>query len=115
MGRRLAREAHRIGVGSLKGRLYRVSWYPGLIEESREDERVWGEVFELRAPLRTLCWLDAYEGVTPESPERGDYLRRERRVQLACGAELRAWVYIYRRDVSNLPLVPGGRWVPQTQ
>ena len=40
MGHRLACEANRIGAGSLTGRLYRVSWYPGLIEESREDERV---------------------------------------------------------------------------
>ena len=32
MGVRLRREARLIGAASIQGRLYRVSWYPGLVE-----------------------------------------------------------------------------------
>jgi len=113
MGRRLAREARCLGEASLRGRLYTISWYPGLVDAGGEDDRVWGEVFRLDDPARALAWLDAYEGITPGSPARGEYARLQRSVRLATGAELSAWVYVYRRDVAGLRPVPGGRWMPQ--
>jgi gamma-glutamylcyclotransferase (GGCT)/AIG2-like uncharacterized protein YtfP len=111
MGVRLAREARRIGEACLAGRLYRVSWYPGLVEGITSSERVHGEVYALDDPVRTLLWLDAYEGVA-EGGGGADYTRAERMARLARGGEVRVWVYIYRGDVSGLTIVPGGRWLP---
>jgi len=112
MGARLAREARPIGEASLAGRLYRVSWYPGLVESGTSRERVHGEVFALEDPERSLLWLDVYEGVAEAGGSGAEYARAERTARLARGGELRVWVYIYRGDVSGLAIVPGGRWLP---
>ena len=112
MGERLAREARRIGEACVAGRLYRVSWYPGLVEGTACCERVYGEVYALDDPVRTLLWLDAYEGVAEVGGEGADYVRVERTARLARGGEVRVWVYLYRGDVSGLTSVPGGRWLP---
>ena len=112
MGERLAREAHPIGEAYLQGRLYRVSWYPGLVEGTSSRERVYGEVYALNDPVRALLWLDAYEGVAEGRAQDGDYARAERTARLAYGGEVRVWVYLYRGDVSGLTIVAGGRWLP---
>jgi gamma-glutamylcyclotransferase (GGCT)/AIG2-like uncharacterized protein YtfP len=109
MGRRLAREARLLGEASLSGRLYRVGAYPGLVA-ARGRARVHGEVYALIDPIQAFAWLDAYEGVTAAAPGQAAYARKERMVRLASGAEIRCWVYLYCRDVSALPTVPGGRW-----
>src|SRR6516165_7823005 len=114
MGERLAREAHPIGEACLEGRLYRISWYPGLVEGTSFRERVYGEVYALDNPVQTLLWLDAYEGVAEGGARGGDYARAERTARLAHGGEVRVWVYLYCGDVSRLAIVPGGRWLPAT-
>jgi gamma-glutamylcyclotransferase (GGCT)/AIG2-like uncharacterized protein YtfP len=111
MGARLAREARCLGEGSLPGRLYRIAWYPGLVEAAVEGARVCGEVYALTNPVPTLHWLDAYEGLTVDGPHQGEYARRERPVLLAGGAEVSCWVYLYCRDASGLAALPDGRWL----
>jgi gamma-glutamylcyclotransferase (GGCT)/AIG2-like uncharacterized protein YtfP len=111
MGKRLAREARRLGEACLAGRLYRISWYPGLVEET-SGERVHGEVYALDDPVRTLRWLDAYEGVAEGGAQGGDYARAERMARMAHAGEVRVWVYLYRGDITGLTVVPGGRWLP---
>jgi gamma-glutamylcyclotransferase (GGCT)/AIG2-like uncharacterized protein YtfP len=110
MGERLSAEARLIGPATIQGRLYRVSWYPGVSETPDPGQRVHGEVYALDHPARALAWLDAYEGVAPGSRESGEYARVERPVRLDSGEEVTAWVYLYRKDVSHLPLVADGRW-----
>jgi gamma-glutamylcyclotransferase (GGCT)/AIG2-like uncharacterized protein YtfP len=111
MGERLAREARLMGEGSLPGRLYKVDWYPGLVEAADTGERVYGEVHALSDPIRTLRWLDAYEGVAEGGGRDSDYVRSERAVWLAGGAQISCWVYLYCKDVSGLVFLPDGRWL----
>jgi gamma-glutamylcyclotransferase (GGCT)/AIG2-like uncharacterized protein YtfP len=110
MGARLAAEARLVGPGSIAGRLYRLSWYPGAVESSEPGQRVHGEVYALDDPARSLAWLDAYEGLPPGTLESETYVRVERPVRLASGGEMRAWVYLYRGKVEGLPAIAGGRW-----
>jgi gamma-glutamylcyclotransferase (GGCT)/AIG2-like uncharacterized protein YtfP len=111
MGERLRAEARLIGPATIQGRLYRVSWYPGVSESTDPEQRVHGELYALDHPARALAWLDAYEGIAPGSRESGEYTRLERPVRLDSGEEITAWVYLYRKDVSQLPLLADGRWV----
>lgn len=115
MGERLRAEARLIGAATIQGRLYRVSWYPGVVEGTDAEQRVHGEVYALTDPGRALAWLDAYEGIVPGSEESGEYLRVERPARLAIGAEVVAWVYLYRKDVAGLSLMPGGCWTADTR
>jgi len=110
MGERLRAEARLIGPATIQGRLYRVSWYPGVSETTDPEERVHGELYALDHPARALAWLDAYEGIAPGSRESGEYIRVERPVRLDSGEEITAWVYLYQKDVSQLSLVAGGHW-----
>ena len=110
-GARLQREAALIGEASMPGRLYRVAHYPGLVEGADPKLRVHGEAYALRAPAGTLKWLDAYEGIQPGKPDRNEYERVERPVRLASGEQITVWVYLYRKDVTRLRLIPDGRWV----
>jgi gamma-glutamylcyclotransferase (GGCT)/AIG2-like uncharacterized protein YtfP len=110
-GARLQREARLIGEASITGRLYRIERYPGLVEDSDPQQRVHGEVYALDDPAGALQWLDAYEGIVPGALDRNEYERVERRVRLASGEQITAWVYLYRKDVAPIRLIPDGRWV----
>lgn len=109
-GARLGAEARSLGPATIPGRLYRVGWYPGLVEAT-DGALVHGEVYELGDPAASLPWLDAYESIDPADIAGSEYERVERPVRLKSGETVTAWVYLYRRDVSGLELMPDGRWV----
>lgn len=48
-----------LGKATVRGRLYRIDWYPGLVMDSAAGE-VAGDVFEVSGSL--LAELDHYEG-----------------------------------------------------
>lgn len=112
-GERLRREAALLGSATLQGRLYRVSWYPGVVASDQPGERVHGEVYRLTTPEQTMPWLDEYEGIVPGATSAApsdDYARRLCDVVLASGDTVRAWVYLYRRSTADLERVADGRW-----
>ena len=78
-------------------------------------ERVHGEVYGLDRPAHSIEWLDAYEGLEPRTTKGSEYERVARPVRLASGAEITAWVYLYRADVAGLQALADGRWVPETR
>ena len=110
MGAKLAGEARLLGPATIGGRLFRVSWYPGVIDASDPAHKVHGEVYRLADAAGSLTWLDAYEGITPGNEETAQYCRVERLVRLASGEEMLAWVYLYRKPTAGLSEVPDGRW-----
>ena len=110
-GTRLAREGRLIGPASLQGRLYRIKWYPGLVETGSVAERVHGELYQLADPLSSLAWLDAYEGLVPGGLHDNEYARIERPVRLDDGSEHTAWVYVYCGSTDPLSHIAGGRWL----
>lgn len=114
MSRRLGREADPVGEATFAGRLYRVSWYPGLVDGDDGDV-VHGELVRLHDPARALVWLDEFEGVTRgDSSVTGpdDYQRAERPVQTPAKTAT-AWVYLFCGKLSGLTRVDDGRWPPQ--
>ena len=110
MGARLRRESRLIGEAALPGRLYRISQYPGLVEDPDAQPWVAGEVYELSNPTASLHWLDAYEGIVPGAAGSDEYERVERLLRLVSGEDLMAWVYLYRKPVTGLQLIASGRW-----
>jgi len=122
--RRLRREAERamrlleergeyVGPARIKGKLYRVSWYPGVRESSSDSDVVVGDVF--RAPDYVIAKLDAYEDASTDPRADTDYLRRRKRVRLADGRRLLAWTYVYKRAVDPKSRIPGGDFVREAQ
>lgn len=109
MADKLAREAKLVGGASLQGRLYRIAWYPGVVDSLDAEERVYGELYALANPLATFAWLDAYEGLSPGRDDN-EYARVERFARLSAAGEVTAWVYLYRRDPSRFSRIVDGRW-----
>jgi gamma-glutamylcyclotransferase (GGCT)/AIG2-like uncharacterized protein YtfP len=113
MGERLRQEALLVGPATVQGRLYRVSWYPGVALSDDAADQVHGEVYRLINPMGTLEWLDAYESITPGPTGVAAHDEYERRVVSAYaedGTSLRAWMYIYRPNPSGLMQIATGRW-----
>lgn len=107
---RLHRESRLLGPATASGRLFDLGDYPGLVAPDTPGDVVHGEVVELADPETSFRWLDAYEGIRTDTLHASEYHREPRRVRLASGTELTAWVYIYARDVSGARLVTGGTW-----
>ncbi len=96
------------GPARVRGRLYVVDWYPGLVL----DESAGWVVGELWSEIDRAAWpvLDFYEGCSAEDPQPHEYVRRKTSVD-ADGSTRQAWVYDYARDVSTLSEVDSGDWL----
>lgn len=90
---------HYSGAAAMRGTLYRIAAYPGLVDG---DAEVRGELFELAAPERSLAVLDAFEGE--------DYGRVEREAIRPDGSRIRAWVYLYRGETGGKAVIVSGDW-----
>lgn len=111
-GEQLRREAGLIGSATVRGRLYRVSWYPAV--KLGGSAIVHGELYRMHMPSVTLAWLDEYEGITPGPSgvaASDEYERRAITVTLDQGdGDVEAWIYHYRRSIEGVPMVASGRW-----
>lgn len=111
--RRLSAEATVVGAGWINGRLFDLGEYPGLLEGEHPDDIVFGEVVWLSQPRLSLEWLDAYEGVSPQSGQDDEYVRVERQAMLDDGRAVAAWVYVFRGIVDRDRRIANGRWLSQ--
>jgi gamma-glutamylcyclotransferase (GGCT)/AIG2-like uncharacterized protein YtfP len=113
MGDRLRREATLIGAAAVQGRLYRVSWYPGLKTSDDERDVVHGEVYRLTDPVASLAWLDEYEGIARGALSAGaadEYIRAKTMARIASGEVLPVWVYWYQWSLDETARVLDGVW-----
>lgn len=113
MGERLRAEARLVGPATVQGRLYRVSWYPGVVLSEDAADRVHGEIYRLSNPAATLAWLDEYEAITPGTlgvAADDEYERQTVTVTRPDGSGHTAWMYVYRRDPTGVTRVASGVW-----
>jgi gamma-glutamylcyclotransferase (GGCT)/AIG2-like uncharacterized protein YtfP len=108
---RLARESCPLGPATTAGLLYDLGSYPGLVVGAGCAGTVAGELVRLADPVRSLRWLDAYEGLVPGEHDHNEYRRVEIDVELASGHSVRAWSYIYVQSVERARPVAGGSWL----
>lgn len=106
----LAREARPVGVGSLRGRLYDLGAYPGVVLDPEGEHLVHGEVLELRDGSTVLAMLDDYEGCSPPNPPPALFIRDRATIELSGGRRIEAWVYTCAHPCDESRFVPGGRW-----
>ena len=108
MAQLLSRSADFIGEARCRGRLYRVTHYPGLVLSDAADDIVFGELFQLRRPVELLREFDMYEACGEGFAEPTEYLRQMLAVTGADGAVTEAWTYVYNWPVTNLPRIASG-------
>jgi gamma-glutamylcyclotransferase (GGCT)/AIG2-like uncharacterized protein YtfP len=93
-----------VTAGTVRGRLYGIDWYPGLVLDDAGDE-ITGEVYQL--PTGLLENLDAFEG-----PQ---YRRVLADVRCRSGhhTPLAAWVWEWLGAVDESRRIIGGDWISQ--
>ncbi|HEX6591265.1 MAG TPA: gamma-glutamylcyclotransferase family protein [Moraxellaceae bacterium] len=106
MQQQLATRAEWLQAAWVEGRLFRVSYYPGLVAGAG---RVRGDLYRLPEAAALLAELDAFEEIRGEADD--EYRRQLTAVQTADGQWRQAWVYWYQRPVAGLQEVRGGDWL----
>lgn len=98
----LAARLRPVGEGRIRGALYDLGPYPGLV--LRPDAATWvsGIVLELPDDEVVLQGLDRYEGV--------EFSRTECDVVRESGDRLRCWVYEFRGNLRGAKRVVSGEW-----
>jgi gamma-glutamylcyclotransferase (GGCT)/AIG2-like uncharacterized protein YtfP len=106
--RYLGNRADLIGLGTVAGKLWRVSWYPALTLGTSLEDRVFGEIYRLRKPDKMLAELDRFEVCDLSRPEESEYTREIVEVRRADEAPVSAWCYRYLGSVAGLTRIISG-------
>lgn len=96
----------RVGMASVRGRLYDFGEYPGAVVDHNTRTRITGEVFQV-PDEDTFRALDEYEGFNPRRPSSSLFIRKKVPVQFKNGSRRHCWVYLYNHDPGDAPLVAG--------
>ncbi len=96
-----------VSAGHVKGRLYRIDWYPGLILDPEAGE-VLGEVFDVTA--EQLRELDVFEGLSAGEVEGCEY-RRVLTEVTSGESTTHAWVWEWVGPFNEADRIPDGDWL----
>ena len=106
----LSQSAALVGLAVLpKAKLFRIDWYPALIETADVKDEVVGDVFKLM-DKDSLTKIDEYEGIgIGEKP----YEYRREKVKIKTEKEeLESWVYFYNIALpDNAELIESGDYL----
>ncbi|MGZ8191044.1 MAG: gamma-glutamylcyclotransferase family protein [Methylococcaceae bacterium] len=98
----LAKYAEFVDNACYRGKLYNISYYPGVIPSHDPDDVVFGEVYLLQCADFVIASLDQYEECGPDFPEPNEYIRKQQDIFLGNGDIVTAWVYIYNHSTEGL-------------
>jgi gamma-glutamylcyclotransferase (GGCT)/AIG2-like uncharacterized protein YtfP len=104
----LAQRALYVGAARVRGRLFDLGRYPGMLEPAGEEDWVHGDLYDLGHGTTTLAELDAYEHA--ESPLPAFFERQLAEVIRGDGLTRAAWVYWYRGEVADRQRIVSGRY-----
>jgi gamma-glutamylcyclotransferase (GGCT)/AIG2-like uncharacterized protein YtfP len=99
-----------VTAGTIRGRMYRIDWYPGLVLDDSGDE-IQGEVYAVDAEL--LAALDVFEGLSAGEIEGSEYRRARATVVARDSRILEAWVWEWLGMVDESRRVSGGDWLKE--
>ncbi|MFD0895992.1 gamma-glutamylcyclotransferase [Luteolibacter ambystomatis] len=89
-----------VAPASVRGRLYRIDWYPGVVLDAESDAVV-GEVYDVDGSM--LAALDEYEG--------SEYRRVEATAALEDGNHVAALIWEWRLEVDEARRIESGDWL----
>lgn len=110
----VVRRLPRLAVATVRGCLYDLGSYPGLILsddliDDDGDSVVRGEIVAVQSASDWLR-LDAYEGVDHARPQRSLYNRIRTTATTASGDKVECWVYVYNREIKHAAKIDSGCW-----
>jgi gamma-glutamylcyclotransferase (GGCT)/AIG2-like uncharacterized protein YtfP len=97
--------------GAMQGKLYEVCGYPGAIESSVANDKVFGELYKMLDRKGVLALLDEYEECSDSFLVPQEYSRKQLSIELSGGGSVVAWVYLYNHDISKLQQIISGDYI----
>lgn len=97
--------------GTVRGKLYDLGGYPGLLVSDRPDDVVIGEIYEIKQPDLLFKELDEYEGCSSHFPEPKEYRREIVSAEFLSGKTIDAWTYLYNLRTTGTQLIQSGDYV----
>lgn len=100
-----------MGPASVRGSLYHLGAYPGLVLDA-SGSVIHGQLLEV--PDDPALWLrmDSYEGFSPTDADRSLFRRVRATVTLPAADAVISWVYVYNGQPDAASLIPTGVWDP---
>ena len=108
MARLLAERARFAGAARMRGRLYDLGRYPGMLEPVGDEDWVHGDLYDLGEGTTTLAELDAYEQA--ESPLPAYFERQLGEAVHEDGTRVPVWIYWYHGEVVESQRIGSGRY-----
>ena len=107
----LTRHFRPVGPATVRGRLYDLGSYPGLVLDAAGGD-VRGHLVAVPTDDPSV-WrrLDDYEGCRPDDPPAGLYQRVRCHARRPDGTELECWVYVFNRGTQTARLIESGCWL----
>ena len=87
----------------IRGSLFDIGDYPGLVLAEKSKSKVMGEVFNLNNPDALFKKLDDYEG--------SEYRRVKAAIKLESGESLQAWVYEFSLPTDSYSRIESGDYM----
>lgn len=103
-------DAEFIGHGYVFANLYDLGDYPGMVLDLSLKHKVFGYIYRLKSPEKTLLLLDEYEDINPSFPENNEYIRAIIKV-ISGERALYAYAYLYVNDVLPLKKIHSGDYL----
>ena len=110
----LARHAEFEGRARIRGRLYDLGEYPGVLITTDRSRWVHGDVYTLKNADEALARLDEYEGCGPGDPKPHEFEPVMDDAVLEDGRIKRVWVYVYRGALDGKQEIPSGDYFERT-
>ena len=109
----LEREGSFAGECFVRGRLFGLGPYSGLVLSESPDETVRGDLFNIPPDksAAVLDLLDRYEGCAPSDPQPHEYKRDLVNAFTKNGASVKAWAYVLNRPVGDLEPIESGDYL----
>jgi gamma-glutamylcyclotransferase (GGCT)/AIG2-like uncharacterized protein YtfP len=103
-------ETEFLGHGYVFAKLYDLGDYPAMVLDITHKHKVFGQIYRLHSPKKTLAILDDYEEINPSFPEDNEYIRSVVKVN-SKEIEINAYSYLYAKDVLPLKKIPSGDYL----
>lgn len=109
----LKQNASYAGQGFVRGRLFNLGSYPGLVIAEAPDETVIGELYKIARGRRkaVLDRLDEYEGCSTADPQPHEYRRELAEVFTSVGNLVTAWTYVLNLSTDGLDPMDSGDYL----
>jgi len=107
---RLREENTYLGTAYIKGFLFEIDGYPGVIPDPVSGNKIIGELYRINEVKETFKWLDQYEEVDPKNNPLPEYRRILVPVYYRNGI-ICSWMYQYSRSTRGLREIPSGNYL----